>query len=80
MKTDMTRDEFARYCWEGSQWTPAKIAAVHMAQSGFLPKSDAETFERELLNLDGYIEVERMPPIQPLFGDFPKIPIRFLKD
>ena len=59
----MTREEFARYCLEGAQWTPATIAAVRMAQSGFLPKADIAGFEQELLRLDGYIEVEKMEPL-----------------
>lgn len=59
----MTRQEFARYCFEGEQWTPATLAAVRMAQRGILPKCDVATFEREVIRLDGLIEFEKMEPL-----------------
>jgi hypothetical protein len=62
----VTRDEFARYCLEGSQWKPATLAAVNLAQTGYLPKGDIETFEREIAKPDGVVEVVRMAPL--LFG------------
>lgn len=59
----MTREQFAAYCWDGLQWTPATIAAVQLAQSGWLPKADIETFEKEVSRPDGVIEVTKMEPM-----------------
>ena len=56
----MTRQEFERYIIEGSQWTPATLAALRMMQQGFIPECDVETFEREIGKPDGIIPVQKM--------------------
>lgn len=59
----MTRDEFARYVFEGQQWTAATLAAAHLAQTGMIPTCDAETFEREVSRPDGVIPVRKDKPL-----------------
>ena len=56
----MTKEEFERYIFTGAQWTPATLAAVRMAQSGFIPECDVETFEREIGKPDGIIPIQKM--------------------
>ena len=51
----MTRDEFAYYVFEGTEWTPATLAAARMMQEGMIPTCDIETFEREVVKPDGII-------------------------
>jgi hypothetical protein len=55
----MTRDEFARYVFEGTEWTPATLAAARMMQDGMIPACDVETFEREVVRPDGVIPFRR---------------------
>lgn len=64
LEPNMTRHEFAKYCWEGSQRTPATFFAVRMAQAGFLPVCDVKTFENEVSRSGGYVE---FVPMKPLF-------------
>lgn len=59
----MTRSEFARYIFEGEQWTPATLAALRMGQAGMIPKCDVQTFEQEVLRPDGVIEYEQDAPL-----------------
>ena len=59
----MTRDEFAMYIFNGTQWTPATLAAVKMAQDGMIPTCDIETFEREVVRPDGMIPFEKAAPL-----------------
>lgn len=59
----MTRDEFARYIFEGEQWTPATLAAVRMAQDGMIPTCDVQTFECEVSRPDGVVPVRHEQPM-----------------
>lgn len=59
----MTSEEFARYCLDGEQWTRATLAAVRLAQDGWLPTGTIEEYERELNRPDGVIQVRRMEPL-----------------
>jgi hypothetical protein len=59
----MTREEFARYVFEGMQWTPATLAAARMAQDGMIPTCGVETFEREVVRPDGVIPFKRDEPL-----------------
>ena len=56
----MTTDEFTRYIFEGSQWTKETLPAARLAESGFVPECDIETFEREVSRPDGVIPVRKV--------------------
>ena len=56
----MTKEEFASYIWDGPQRTPATLAACYMAQSGFVPTCDVETFEREIAKPDGVVPANHL--------------------
>jgi hypothetical protein len=59
----MTRDEFAKYIFEGEQWTPARLEAVRMAKDGMIPICDVQTFEREVARPDGIIPFRKDEPL-----------------
>lgn len=59
----MTREEFVRYVFEGTEWTPATLAAARMMQDGMIPTCDVGTFEREIGRPDGIVPFRKDPSV-----------------